>query len=581
MPGEPGMNPVDQLDQAPGERDAAGPALPAPAAGLGVPQVADGQQREAKAERRLTLDRERGDVAEDPQRADGRQDRARVERPGPGAVPEVLPQQHDAGDGHDQRSGERDPREELRDEQVAADDDQADGDPLTQGGTTQCVRETPRVALGAEGGGARRRGRPRVARAVTTGGGVRAGVGPGGGASAGAGTGSTVPGRVRAEVRGVGATSGAGAGGIRYGGGCRPQVGMGCGVDRCRRRVGTGAGAGSGVLSPRSGVSDLGCAGGVQLDSTSRRSRARRSSGVSAMGRSVWRPRPASSGARLDAPYQPCVLRWRAIAIAARARCDTRFFSSAVSLAHGAAAGRLGQRLEQRVIPEATLPAQRERDAPAERARSRHDPRRLAGRRGARVEVRQHAHVARAAARDGGRSPSSRSSLALFCGVRRIGSGVAARVDARPAAQRVHLHPRIVRERGQRRQSRVEARLDDRVAAERLGVLHRLVGDAQVIERDELHVRQVEQRPQLVELVARSGWRRGAVGRLGREGAARSIAPPYRLPLGAGGAAGPPRSTASAWSANSCAMPPSASSSSRSICVRWKGLPSAVPWTST
>jgi hypothetical protein len=98
------------------------------------------------------------------------------------------------------------------------------------------------------------------------------------------------------------------------------------------------------------------------------------------------------------------------------------------------------------------------------------------------------------------RSPPSGRHIAkgleqasIVLGVRRVLAGVAARPHAWPAAERVDFQAGIVREGRQSGCPEPEPSLDRRVRLERLPGLGGILGNAQVVESDELCSVQTEQ----------------------------------------------------------------------------------------
>src|SRR5204863_6120667 len=85
--------------------------------------------------------------------------------------------------------------------------------------------------------------------------------------------------------------------------------------------------------------------------------------------------------------------------------------------------------------------------------------------------------------------------------VGRTGPRVAPRANAGGATERLDLDPGVVGEGGQSRRPRREPRLDPGVGLEGQAVLDGLAGDAELVERDEAGVLEVQELPQLAQLV--------------------------------------------------------------------------------
>jgi hypothetical protein len=137
---------------------------------------------------------------------------------------------------------------------------------------------------------------------------------------------------------------------------------------------------------------------------------------------------------------------------------------------------------EKRVVAEATgSPTVESRRGPP-----RTLPRRPATDRPRCARKRSHSGSARRDAQAGTPASSARS-LSLFACSSGNRPRVARRMDARPSAERVHLDPRVVCDRGQPRDLRSVARLDERIRDEAVAVLNG-GRDAEIGLRDDLEV---------------------------------------------------------------------------------------------
>jgi hypothetical protein len=229
-------------------------------------------------------------------------------------------------------------------------------------------------------------------------------------------------------------------------------------------------------------------------------------------------------------------------------------------LAERPATGGLGSGLEDRVVAEAAAPARRGRD-PAAAGSPPAQESQAPGRRRIRDREAEHAHVPGAASRRR-QARELRQQLRVVLGIGGVRAGKAAGPDPGPAIEGVDLDPRVVGQGRQAGRASREAGLDPGVRLERLAVLDRLALDAEVVERDELDLRQREELAQLAQLVARA--RRDDEPRAPGDGAQRRTF-----------------ASASACASNSLPRPRFARSSSSSTRVRSNGAPSAVPWSST
>jgi hypothetical protein len=230
-------------------------------------------------------------------------------------------------------------------------------------------------------------------------------------------------------------------------------------------------------------------------------------------------------------------------------------------LAERPPARRFAGRLEDRVVAEAAIAPRTGGDPAPQR------PADLGGDRQSAAQAdpigqheRHDADVARSALTRR-QSGQRRQQLGVVVEIGGVLAGVAPGSDAGPAAQGVDLDPRVVGDRGQPCQAGVEAGLEPGIGLERCAVLDRIAGNAQRIEVDQLSAVRSEQLGQLDQLVpgARRDDDPGPVGLAQR-----------RTPA-----------SASAWAANSRSRPVPARSSSEVKPARSKGLPSAVPCSST
>ena len=140
------------------------------------------------------------------------------------------------------------------------------------------------------------------------------------------------------------------------------------------------------------------------------------------------------------------------------------------------AARRFCLRLEDRVVAEARAAARRHGDPAAADAPSEPDAR------VARLHEREDADVLRRAllrrlARERGQE------LPIVVVVGRVRTGVATRPDARSAAKRVNLEPRVISEGRQAGCGGREPCLELGVGLEGLAVLDDVAGDTEVVER--------------------------------------------------------------------------------------------------
>jgi hypothetical protein len=245
-----------------------------------------------------------------------------------------------------------------------------------------------------------------------------------------------------------------------------------------------------------------------------------------------------------------------------------RVFLGGRPLAERAAPGRLPVRLEDRVVAEAAAAARRGRDPAAGRATDEADRHGIArAGTGARRREREHAHVPRAAA-FGREAVKLGEELRVVVEVGRGRSRVPPGPHAGSPVEGVDLETGVVGEGRQPGPPRTEPGLDPGVRRERLAGLLGVVGDAQVVEADELAALEPEELAQLAELV----------DRVGRDEEARTRHRPTRHRR-----TRHRRTVAriSVWAANRRSSPDEARSISPSIACRSNGLPSAVPWTST
>jgi len=165
---------------------------------------------------------------------------------------------------------------------------------------------------------------------------------------------------------------------------------------------------------------------------------------------------------------------------------------------------------------------------------------------------------------------AEQSNVVLLVG--RVGASIATRPDARPALQGVDLEAGIIGEGRQAGRSSGKPGLDPGIRLEREAVLDRLSFDAEIVKGDEVDAVDIEQLPELAKLMGRA---RG-------DDDARSCERGGHSATGA--VQGPQRRTverAAACASNSFSRPVWARSRRLSTRARSKGLPSAVPCSST
>lgn len=173
-------------------------------------------------------------------------------------------------------------------------------------------------------------------------------------------------------------------------------------------------------------------------------------------------------------------------------------------LAERATARGLDRRFEHWVIAKAGPPPRSEGDATAARAAPHDDLEWTAIARRRRTGQGEDAYVPGESSlgRQPGKLPQE---LCVVLLVGRVRTRVAACSNARRPVERIDLQARVVGERRQARCPGTESGLDPSVRLEGQAILDRISTDPEVIERDELGIRQAQQLAQLPELVLRSG----------------------------------------------------------------------------
>jgi len=241
-------------------------------------------------------------------------------------------------------------------------------------------------------------------------------------------------------------------------------------------------------------------------------------------------------------------------------------FLRGVELSEGATALRLRRGLEDRVVAEAADSERAGRDPAASRSPPGQDleapP--ATGHRSREREC-QDADVAGAAPCRGQAFEGAEELRVVL----RIGRGFACvppRPDAGSAIERVDLEPRVVGEGRQAGGAGGEAGLDPGVRLEREAVLDRVARDRELVERYEIKVGEAfecQELPELAQLVRRACRDDEPAAAPRRRGQRRTVA------------------SAAAWASNRRVKPVWARSRRASTRARSKGLPSAVPWSST
>ena len=246
-----------------------------------------------------------------------------------------------------------------------------------------------------------------------------------------------------------------------------------------------------------------------------------------------------------------------AIRRAARARCEIACFSAGLHSPRvrppgGSVAGSKMGSYPNPSVPRGAV-AIRPRHVPRDRTSGR--PPRAPARSGC---ARARTQTYRAPRAGAGNPRSAVEQLRVVVGIGGLSPAYRRVRTPGPAVEGIDLQPRIIGQRRQARSARPGPGLDRGVRLERGPVLDRVVGDADVVEGDEVGVRQVEQLDELAQLVCRAG---------GDE------QPPaaHRLTV----------ARTAAWASNRLASPASARSSRPTAAARSNGLPSAVPCSST